>query len=372
MDIEAAKKLRKECRFAEAAEAAQHLVDTETEECARARSLCALAFARYSCDQLDESWRAIDEALSLAGRLKSEQLQGHALRILGVLQWLQGNYSDAITSCRLAWRIAKDSSDRELLYLCGVSIGSALVYTGEFEEAIRMLSDAIDVAREYEDWHQIAVANTNLGVAFSSLGNPDQGLIHHRRTEKIYLQYPDPQRMALCLMNIAVIHAEKENYEESLDFYAKALQYLPENARALIRGAIHSNIGQSLYWLDRIPEACDALEKGLKGFEQAKYVPGKAETLAYLSCARIRMNQKEEGLALCKESMNLSELIGRKDIKVNIRLLMGCAYYLAGEPDSATYHLEAAHAMAQIAGIKRIEKYAQQFLDKIHENRREQ
>lgn len=365
LDIEAAKTLRKECRFAESAAAAREIVKSARNDLSLAEALCAYAFATYCLNQLDQSRAALDRALVIAERIGSPEIHGKAARMLGALQWVQGHYSESISNIRLAWGIAKEREDQELLCLAGVSIGSILGYMGEYEEAIQHLSVAAQLAEKNKDWQQLALAHTNLGVAYCSLGDPDRGLAHHLETQKIYAQYPDPQHIALCQMNIALTYAEMENYEQALAYNTRALQSLPPGSRTLIGAAIHSNAGQALFWLNRLDESFGLLDRALSEYNEAHFTPGKAELLPYLGCCLIRMGRKEEGITLCNKGLMLAHETGRKDLRLIAELLTGYGYLLVGDSGTARKRLESARELAQITGIRRLGKYACQFLDQL-------
>lgn len=364
-DIETAKTLRKECCFAESAAAAQKAVAAARDDLSKAESLYAYAFATYCLNQLDESRAALERAMLIAERIRSEEVRGKTARMLGALQWVQGHYSEAISNIRVAWSIAKEQKDEELLCLAGVSIGSILGYMGEYEESIQHLSAAAQLAEKCRDWHQLALAHTNLGVAYCSLGDSDRGLAHHLKTQEIYAKYPDPQHVALCKMNIALTYAEMENYERALEYNTRALESLPPGSRTLIAAAIHSNAGQALFWLNRLEESFEMLDMALREYNEAHFTPGKAELLPYLGCCLIRMGRQGEGNTLCNKGLILSDESGRKDLQLSAKLLAGYGFFLLGDFKTARAHLDSAHAMAQSNGIKRFEKYARQFLDQL-------
>lgn len=369
MNLQEVRLLRKQCRFHEAEQQARAILANTIDPAERADALCQLAFVLSCQDKLTEAEELNQQALELTQDKSLERIRGHALRLQCVLLWLKGEYSKAMDSCLKARKIAEECGDMELLYQTGISIGSAQVYEGEHALGIEALLACSKVAESCEDWQQAAVAHTNLGVAYCAIGNTQLGIHHHRQAQNIYQRYPSPTHMALCLMNIALACSEEEDYDEALTFDAGALEFLPPGKKPLAEAAIRLNMGQCLYWLDRLESAKRQLERAIELFEAAGHLAGATEGMPYLGCCLVRSGSIPRGLETCGKALKLSEQVGRKDIKLEVRMMTGHAFYHAGDLQSAREHLEAVHAAVQGTQLHRIQKQTERMLKLTTESR---
>ena len=324
-----------------------------------------LASLLYYRGQFQEAWQYVESAIAHAAELQLPKVQTESMRTRGALQWLNGDYVGAIRSCRQALRTAQQIGDSELEYACRIALGAALIYMGEYEESILQTTPCLHPAEQAVDWQHLAMAHNNLGIANNLLGRYQAALENHQRAQQIYHQYPDPARASVCCMNIAVIYSEMEQYETALAWCSQALEIMPADAHPRIEGTIRANAGEAYFWLDRIQEATASLETAEYAFRETEYTPGLAETLAFLGCCKIRNGLPESGSLTLREAVRLAEQSTRKDVHVLALYLAGYGNFLMNDKQTASTYLHQAYAMAQIAGIRRLEERIAKLLQQI-------
>ena len=147
-------------------------------------------------------------------------------------------------------------------------MGDSLFRLERFEEAIASLDRSVELHSE----PPTATARLILmGTAADTLGRPDEAVRHFERAVEI-----DP-RDTSALDHLAMTRFGDGRYEEALDLYLTLLE-AQEPEQALT----HSNLGATLYFLERYEEALASYERALSidpDFDSARERAGELRRL---------------------------------------------------------------------------------------------
>ncbi|MCB2203838.1 tetratricopeptide repeat-containing sensor histidine kinase [bacterium] len=165
----------------------------------------------------DEAFELALIAQRLADSLQYEEGLGWAYRNEGVVDYILGNYADAVTSNMKALRIFERLEDNNGIASCYLNIGVVHWQVDNHDDALRYFKDALKLNPAAQ---QRATANANIGLIYTERADYDQALEYSERALEIYRASNDKLGESTALNNIAWI------YEKQLKFNRAEKQYL--------------------------------------------------------------------------------------------------------------------------------------------------
>ena len=181
-------------------------------------------------------------ALSQAVSLRPDTLPITAFYLLAdVLRRLQ-RYEEAMERYRDVLEIDPDYAPAH------EGIGRVLLQLGRYGEAVESLARSVSL----EPKSPAAVdRHVAMGRAFVELGRTEAAAEHYARALEI------DSRNAKALDSFAVLRFGQQRYEEALGYYETLIEVGGANAR------VHANVGATLFYLDRLDEAAESLDRAL-------------------------------------------------------------------------------------------------------------
>jgi signal transduction histidine kinase len=133
--------------------------------------------------------------------------------------------------------------------------------TGNYNQAISSLENAIDIFIEIGDSSQLTGCYNNLGVLYSYGINQKKSLEHYIKSINISEALNDPYSMAESYCNIAGCYEELKEYGSALQYYNKTLDIDIENNSVENIAISHLDVGFINTKLYRYDQALEHLEK---------------------------------------------------------------------------------------------------------------
>ena len=149
-------------------------------------TLFNLALAHKSLGQHDEALRAIEQALSLARRLKDTYLEARCLAQRGAIHDDMGQWAQAEADYTQATR---------LLDIVGDEVGLAIVKShrallhrqqGAYTQAESLMLEALGVLEQQDERHEWAVLWFNLADLYFAMGLYDQAWEYAKRAQEVF------------------------------------------------------------------------------------------------------------------------------------------------------------------------------------------
>lgn len=178
---------------------------------AEACSTRAAGSERKRSDLRAHAWRQYGNALRVRGRLheadeaiaaarrhleagtRDPLLQAQFCTLAAVsLRIDQRRFPEAIALCEEAGEIYKDIEDDHAFASTLVQKAIALLYSGETEEAVRTLNQAIPRIDDARDPHLLLAACHNLVRCYADLGRPEHALSIFSEMRELYRRFDDP------------------------------------------------------------------------------------------------------------------------------------------------------------------------------------
>ncbi len=125
------------------------------------------------------------EALALAEALNDRNKQGDLLNTLGILEWQQGAYEEALRWYERALKIFQEMDDQVHQGLVLNSLGVTLTKLNRYEEALNRLEEAYKLHCRTREVLLQGHALAGLGEVHFEMSNPDESLHYYEMSLKV-------------------------------------------------------------------------------------------------------------------------------------------------------------------------------------------
>jgi tetratricopeptide (TPR) repeat protein len=215
--------------------------------------------------------------------------------------------------------------------------GAKAIEAGRLEEAESLFEEALVLARDHGDPHQIDLAVCNRAAAAIERG---RGAGDLPRLREILVRNADPVSCRVAAYNIARHYEQSKSFKKAL-FYARIACDRSETlGRRDWLATSHNLIGNTLLAESFVDEACEQYEQALELMPEAPSAT-RAGILCNLGYCRTLQGKHREGYRLLYESLRL------------LRSFQAERYEIATRLDLCFAHLETGrYQHARNQGIK--------------------
>jgi len=216
-----------------ALEKSGHLLTTEVKnETLRADVLSHIAAIYLYRGNKKETYRLLEECLSIAQRLDQPKRISRFLKDIGGLYYFQGDFATAFRYYNQSLQLAEKFKERRLASNTLYNMGFIANEQGQHEEALAYLQRALRLKQELEDRDGTLTVEEELAATYMSLGrydlaqenldrsltNADEQTAYHRSVSlyylgKLYLLKGDYERAISYLHHAAQIGIEQQRLD---------------------------------------------------------------------------------------------------------------------------------------------------------------
>jgi signal transduction histidine kinase/CheY-like chemotaxis protein/HPt (histidine-containing phosphotransfer) domain-containing protein len=192
---------------------------------------------------------------------------------------------------------------------------------GNYEEGLKILSQAEKIARETRDRSLLARIYNNFGHIYRDIGELGNALSNFENALALNERQDDVASQAVNLSSIAYIHYDLYDYDNALEFALKALPIL-KKAESIHRTNLLYNILGNIYFKqDQLQEALSYFEENLQHTDMSTGM----HALALNGIGKV--NYKLKNTELAKEY--LLKGLREADETGQLEVQISCRYYLA-------------------------------------------
>ena len=226
---------------------------------------------------------------NLAEQIKFKPGQALALKNIGIANYLQGKYIDAINAWREAEAVYKSIGDKK-----GVA---------------NMLS--------------------NQGAVYFNQGDDAKSLEIHLQSLKMSEEINDTLRIVTSLTNIGAVYLNKQaTYKKALDYFLRAYALSKAIDDKYMIGTSTVNLGEIYYKLNDDSTAMIYLNEALKAYEGTEDLP---YALNYLGRVYTRQKQFEKAIEEHKKALSIAEKLDTKLDMTQSLVALAQAYFAKGD-----------------------------------------
>jgi len=240
---------------------------------------------------------------------------------LGYFWKVRGHYS---TGRRLLESILDNAQGVSRISMAKLqySLGSIVMFLGEYEKAQKILEESLELSREMGDKRGIAHSLNSLGNAAADLGNYEQAQKFYKESMILRREIEDKRGIAFSLNNLGNVAYNQGNYEQAQNFFEESLALSREMGEKRGIAIILSNLGNVAYNRGHHEQAQKFLEESLALSRDMGEKSGIAESLNSLGNIAHNQEYYEQAKKFYEESLTLrremEEKIGIADSLNNL------------------------------------------------------
>ena len=331
-------------KYPEAIEQWQRALESERaahDRTGEARTLRALAQLDKNQGRYAEGIALGEQAAAIYTELGDTRNAGLAWIVLGAIHDSVGDYQLALRSyehATAAFGAERSANRANALYEIGITYKNL----GQYLEALRHYSEALDIYRQLNDLGNQAVVLGNTGVLYGTMGDDERGIEYNQAALTLARKVKDRRGETIGLLNLADSYWRLGNRERAVQALeedlalARSIGARTETALALKNlGDIHAVAGETVRAREYYDEALRIQrDMGERRTEES--------TLIALSDLAVHEHHPDEAMKLAREALAIARDSGRVEYEWNARRSLATASAAAGDPEDAISELKAS------------------------------
>jgi serine/threonine protein kinase len=258
------------------------------------QGLLDLGYAFYMRRSYDEARQYFLQALDFARRYKGRRNEARALFCLGSADIQQEKPVEGLAYIEQALSFYQEGGYRKQIAECLMKCARTRLLMGEYETAIALFADQVEVAKHVQAPAQIASSQTEFASALAQQERYPQALYHYDESLAINRSLDNPLGMGYDLLNRADMLARLGRYDE-------ARASLTELAQMVLRIDQDNRFRKLWAAYSLLLEAQMALSE--KNFPEAKNKAQQAVAFALTPVPPF-----ESTAAMCKATLGLAQV----------------------------------------------------------------
>jgi|HubBroStandDraft_1064217.scaffolds.fasta_scaffold05743_2 eukaryotic-like serine/threonine-protein kinase len=300
---------------------------------------------------------ACDRALSAFDPKQAERVpprqRGEVLRLRGLLLLRVGRVNEAVEAYLDAIAIFRKCGARRLEARGKGALSYAMFVQGRYEDAIALSLESIQIDLSIGVRFQIARALTNVGLAYSRLGDAPRALAYLLRARDVHQRYGDQNGWAETLLVSAVVAIDLDDLDTAEGFVRDAGALTAGTANAYDR--THESVVRALLGRARgepaevVRHAVEA-RRGAEGMALAAF---HVYAMAIEAAARVDLGEVHAATLAAMTALGAVENLQGCEYGLEIRALCADALTRAGSPQAHGARRRASeYARAMGAAIR--------------------
>jgi tetratricopeptide (TPR) repeat protein len=306
---------------------------------------------------------ACDRALSAFDPKHVERVpprqRGEVLRLRGLLLLRVGRVNEAVDAYVDAIAIFRKCGARRLEARAKGALSYAMFVQGRYEDAIALSLESIQIDLSIGVRFQIARALTNVGLAYSRLGDTRRTLAYLMRARDVHQRYGDQNGWAETLLVSATVAIDLGDLDAGEGFVRDAGALTAGTANAYDR--THESVVRALLARARAQPA-DVVRHAVEARRSAEGMALAAfhvYAMAIEAAARVDLGETHAGMLVATTALGAVENLQGCEYGLEIRALCADALTRAGSPQASAARRRAteySHAMGAAIRDSRLRK----------------
>jgi CHAT domain-containing protein len=245
-------------------------------------------------------------------------------------------------------------------------LGLAYNSLGQPQQALGYYNQALTISKTLDDRRNEARILNNIGGAYDILGEPQKSLGYYGQALSLWETLNSGTAQGDTLNNIGVIYYNLGELQRSLDYYNRALPFRRAGSNPRREADTLDNISLIYIALGEPQQALEYLRQALDLRRAAKDVQGEANSLNQIGFAYTALGETTKALDYYNQSLPLRRAVGdRRGEAVTLKNI-GVAYTSLQQPQKAIEQHEQALKLLRAMGSRREEAVTLIHLGKAH------
>jgi class 3 adenylate cyclase/tetratricopeptide (TPR) repeat protein len=323
----------------------------------RAMALTFLANQYFEMARLERAGTYADRALNIASGLGDPSLEAIGRMHQGRILYSRGDYRAAIDLLESAAAVLREHTLQPSLgahstgiLACLPFLVRALVEVGEFEKAVELGKDGLQICIAVSDAFGLVHSHFALGFAHLRQGDIDQALpeletgLDLARTKSVSFLEP------LMCAAVGSAYAQSDRIAEALPLLEAGVHGAEQMGHPGFLGWLQCWLAEGYVLAERPADALATATLALEAARQAGRRGNEAHVLRILG--DIAFFDSREAVRRYTESLDLATELGMRPVVAHCHARLGKVYRCTGEVLQAQQHLTNAASMYRAMGMR--------------------
>ncbi len=255
------------------------------------------------------------------------------------------NPADAERAAGEALQLAQKQRSRELQALAGRTLGLSHYYARHYAEALSELQAALQLYEKLKDFNLAARSLQNIGLCYMRLGQYESALHSYQRSYQLLKKTRDDANRALVLINMAVLYTTMKNPFKAFEAYSECLEILEQHNNESSIAVVSGNLGQMFMEMGENDKALQWMERCLEGHRRLSNARGEAFALREIGSLHQRIGKQHEAQLRFNEALSMCVASNDPAGQAQIHILMAELYEQEERFAKALEHCEQARRL---------------------------
>ena len=216
-----------------------------------------IAICDWAKEDLEKATEELNKAASINEELGNNIELGQNHINLGNIQYVRGNYMEAIKKYKVALKYSELGGYKEDMIIINNNIGDAFQEMGNYAEALKYLFASLKLNSDASVKGPYAMCNMNIGNVYRRINNYTESLKFYKIASENYKYLGLEDGVAECGRFMGEVYAKQGNYTEAIKNYQEAkrvfIKISGDSSTAVAR--IRNGLGRVYLQLSKFTEA---------------------------------------------------------------------------------------------------------------------
>jgi len=336
-----------ETRLLNELDAAIELAQQNEDRSELASLLGKKGIALYEAEEYPQAQACFDSIMEVAGCTRNDGLKVDAQGYLGLIQAKTGNLPSGIRMLNEALNLARQSGDqqRELIQLG--NIGHTYLQVANLDSAIKIFSMAVELARVVGDCQAEAGYLNNLGVIYHNISQREMMVRTFEEVLRLSEAIGDQNLQINALQHLANESLAKGDGRQAIQYARRALDILRHLTSPVDSTAIKDTLIAALITEEAFQDAIQTINEEIVQARTNQYPERELILLGQLADLRFQMGDLDQSLEIYQQALDLSIRLQRKILEGRLAGRLGAIYAERGEFGLSNQYIDRACALAE-------------------------
>lgn len=304
--------------------------------------LIDLGNAYFSRSDFENAQQYFKQALDYAQRYKGRRNEARALLSLGSLKMSQDNPDEAVTYVEKALRFYQDGGYRQETSQALLLFGRANRAKGDYDAALKAFQQQLEIARVDGNVSRQAFAEEGLGTVLLRRELYPEALNHFENSYSLFSKSENNLAIAYNMMNRASVLLALGRDKDAGGILAEASEKAVKVGNKQLQVSIELELARAAFQQRNFVQAKAKSKKALDLAIASQFRGNIIEGKRLLGLASALSNQTREGIALCKEALELAQQLKDPWVVSRTQLALAQALMESGDAENALTNASAA------------------------------
>ena len=314
--------------------------------------LSQLGLQQYKQGQFREALETFRAVLVIAKEIGDKAREGVTLTVIGSVYYNLGQYPIGLENYQQALAIHQEIGNKAMEGMTLIGIGQVYRQLGQYPIALENYQQALAIHQEIGDKAGKGTTLIGIGTIYTNLGQYPKALENYQQALAIAQEIGDKAGEGTTLNNSGEVYRQLGQYPKALENYQQALAIAQEIGDKAGEGTTLNNIGEVYHSLGQYPKALENYQQALAIHKAIDYKAMQGTTLNNIGGLYYNLGQYPKALENYQQALAIHKAIDNKAMQGTTLNNIGLVYYNLGQYPKALENYQQALAIAREIGDK--------------------